>query len=111
MRSLASAVLALEALVMIMAIPVAIVVYDASPPVAIPAGVGIMVLAVVAIGGLGRGWGYSLGWAVQGLLLAYALVPWPSVMAPMLVLGAVFVLLWYSGLRLARQVEASRPPA
>jgi hypothetical protein len=110
-RSLASAVLALEAIVLIMAVPVAIVVYGAPAPLAIAAGVGLIVLAVVAIAGLGRGWGYRLGWAVQVLVLAYALVAWPTVMAPMIVLGAVFVLLWYSALRLARQVEATRPPA
>jgi hypothetical protein len=109
-RSLASAVLVLEAIMLLLAVPVAIVVYDAPVARAVAAGVALIVLAVVAIGGLGRGWGYSLGWVVQGLVVAYALVPWPVVMAPMVALGAVFVLLWYSALRLAGQVEARRPP-
>jgi hypothetical protein len=102
-RGLASAVLALEAIVVLLAVPVAVVVYGADATWAITGGVALIVLTVVAIGGLGRGWGYRVGWVVQGLAVALGFV-----VPAMFALGAIFGLLWYMALRLPAQAEAVR---
>ncbi|MGB9373755.1 MAG: DUF4233 domain-containing protein [Jiangellales bacterium] len=103
MRGLASGVLGLESMVLLLVIPVAVTIADINPWVAIPAGVVLIALCIVAIGGLGRGWGYSLGWVVQVLAIALGFV-----VPAMFVLGGIFALLWYSALRIARQVEADK---
>jgi hypothetical protein len=90
-------------MVLLLVIPVAVTVADIDPAVAIPAGVALIALCIVAIGGLGRGWGYHLGWAVQVLAIALGFV-----VPAMFVLGGIFALLWYSALRIARQVEADK---
>jgi len=102
-RGLASAVLVLEALLVVLAIPVAVVVYQADATWAIAGGLALIVACLVALAGLGRGWGYPLGWAVQGLALALGFV-----VPQMFVLGAIFALLWFMALRLPQQAEAAR---
>lgn len=104
MRSLASGVLGLESIVLLLVIPVAVTIAGIEPEVAVPIGVGLIVLCVVAIAGLGRGWGYPLGWVIQGLAVALGFV-----VPQMFLLGGIFALLWYMTLRIAAQVEASRP--
>ena len=103
MRGLASGLLGLESMVLLLVIPVAVTIADIDPAVAIPAGVVLIVLCIVAIAGLGRGWGYPLGWIVQVLAIALGFV-----VPAMFVLGGIFALLWYSALRIARQVEADK---
>jgi hypothetical protein len=105
-RGLASAVLALEAIVVLLAVPVAVVIYGAEATWAITGGAVLILLCVVAIAGLGRGWGYRLGWAVQALALALGFV-----VPQMFALGAIFALLWYMALRLPKQAEAARAQA
>ncbi len=104
MRGLASGVLGLEAIVLLLVVPVAVTIFGVDPGVGIAAGVALIVLCIVAIAGLGRGWGYPLGWVVQLLAIALGFV-----VPAMFVLGAIFALLWYLALRIARQVEADRP--
>jgi hypothetical protein len=106
MRGLASGVLGLEAVVLLLVVPVAVTVFGVEPAVGITAGVALIALCVVAIAGLGRGWGYPLGWVVQALAVGLGFVV-PS----MFVLGGIFALLWYSALRIARQVEARGDPS
>jgi len=101
MRGLASGVLGLEAIVLLLVVPVAVTVFEVDAAVAAVVGVLLIVLCIVAIGGLGRGWGYKLGWLVQVLAIGLGFV-----VPQMFVLGGVFALLWYSALRIARQVEA-----
>ena len=101
MRGLASGVLGLEAIVLLLVVPVAVTVFEVDAAVAAVVGVLLIVLCIVAIGGLGRGWGYNLGWLVQVLAIGLGFV-----VPQMFVLGGVFALLWYSALRIARQVEA-----
>jgi hypothetical protein len=109
MRGVASALLSMEAIVLLLVVPVAISVVGVDAAVALPVGVGLAVLCFLAIGGLGRGWGYPLGWAIQAIAVALGVV-----VAPMYFLGAVFGLLWFLALRLGRQVEQAQrkdPPA
>lgn len=101
MRGLASGVLGLEAIVLLLVVPVAVTVFEVDVAVAAAAGVLLIALCIMAIAGLGRGWGYRLGWLVQVLAIGLGFV-----VPQMFVLGGVFALLWYSALRIARQVEA-----
>jgi hypothetical protein len=103
-RGLASGVLGMQAIVLLLAIPVAITIVGVEPALAIGVGAGLIVLCVVAIAGLGRGWGYALGWVVQALTIASGFV-----VVQMFILGGIFALLYYMALRIARHVEASRP--
>jgi hypothetical protein len=103
MRGLASGVLALEAIVLLLVVPVAVVIFDVDVAVGVTAGVVLIALCIVAIGGLGRGWGYQLGWVVQVLAVALGLV-----VPAMFVLGGIFALLYYYALRIARDVEAAK---
>lgn len=104
MRGMASGVLGLEAIVLLLVVPVAVVVFEVDPVVGIAGGVGLIVLCVVAIAGLGRGWGYTLGWVVQALAVALGFV-----VPQMFFLGGVFALLYFAALRVAKQVEGARP--
>ncbi len=111
MRGLASAVLGLEAIVLLLVVPVAVTVFDVDAAVGISAGVLLIVACIIAIAGLGRGWGYQLGWVVQVLAIGLGFV-----VPAMFALGGIFALLYFFALRIARQVElqnATReePPA
>ena len=62
MNRIAATLLVLEAVVVMLAIPVAVVVGDLEPAVPIPAGLGIPLLGVASAGvGRGRPPGYVLG--------------------------------------------------
>lgn len=106
MRGLASGVLGLEAIVLLLVVPVAVVIFEVDPVVGITGGVLLIALCIVAIAGLGRGWGYPLGWVVQGLAIALGFV-----VPAMFALGGIFALLWFFALRIARQVEAQQAAA
>ena len=103
MRGLASGVLGLEAIVLLLVVPVAVTIFDVDPAVGIGGGVALIVLCVVAIAGLGRGWGYPLGWVIQGLAIGLGFV-----VPAMFALGGIFALLWFYALRIARHVEAQK---
>ena len=71
------------------------------------AGLALMVLLVLAIGVLGRPWGIAVGWAMQVLVLATSLV----VGWTMLIVGGIFVVLWFLAVRNGRRVDALRAQA
>lgn len=100
MRVIASSVLAFEALVVLLAVPVAITLAGVDPAVAVAGGLLLMALCVVAAGSLGRGWGYAVGWVVQALLVASGFV-----VPAMFLVGGVFAVLWVVGLRVGRRGE------
>ena len=106
MRTLAAAVLAFEAVVIALAIPVAIQVYDASPARAGWGGGAVAVSCLVVAGLLRHRWAYMLGWLIQILaILSGFVVPM------MFFLGAMFAVLWFFALRLggrADSIKASR---
>lgn len=103
MRALASSVLGLEIFVLILVVPVAITIFDVDATIGIAGGVALVALCVIAIGGLGRGWGYQLGWVVQVLAIALGFV-----VPTMFLLGGIFALLYFFALRLARKVEEQK---
>jgi hypothetical protein len=104
-RVLGGAVLAFEAIVVILAIPVAATVGTvAGPPwVFIAAGLLLATALVVLAGFVNRPWAVPVGWVLQALVVATAvLVP------AMLIVGGIFALLWWLAVRWGRRVDALR---
>ncbi len=89
-----------EAIVVILAIPVAISVYAYEPAVVLPVGLGLTVLCVVVSGLQGRRGGLAAGWVAQGLVLLTGFV-----VPTMFFLGAVFTALWYAAIWTGRRAE------
>ena len=105
MRVLGGAVLGFEAILIVLLIPVAAVVGTVNGPpwVFITAGVLLVLALIAAAAMVTRPWGVAFGWVLQGLILA------TSVLVPiMLVLGGIFVLLWWLAVRWGRRADALR---
>ena len=108
MRVLCSSVLGVEAIVVFLATSLAASNGSVSNvTLAWVAGLALMVLLVLAIGVLGRPWGIAVGWAMQVLVLATSLV----VGWTMLIVGGIFVVLWFLAVRNGRRVDALRAQA
>ncbi|MBK9740443.1 MAG: DUF4233 domain-containing protein [Actinobacteria bacterium] len=108
MRVLCSSVLAIEAIVVFLATSLATSNGSVSnTALAWIVGLVLMVLLVLAIGTLGRRWGVALGWVLQALVLATSIVVGWS----MLIVGGVFVLLWFLAVRNGSRVDALRSAA
>lgn len=106
MRVLTSSVLIMEAIVLLLAIPVAVIAGGQ------PAWVGwlyaALALACALLPGLfRRPYFVPAGWAVQALVVASGLfIGWM-----MIVLGVVFTALWWTALHLGRKAEATSAAA
>ncbi|MBA2739657.1 MAG: DUF4233 domain-containing protein [Actinomycetota bacterium] len=98
---MAAAVLAFEAVVIALSVPVLIQVSGLDPAPALFAGLGLALLAVMAAGLLSHRWAYGLGWAVQAGALALGFLT-----SAMFVVGLLFGGLWVLALVLGRRVEA-----
>ncbi len=98
-----AAVLAFEAVVIALSVPVLIQVSDVDRGPALAVGLGLAGLAVVTAGLLRYRWAYALGWAVQVGVLALGFVT-----AAMFVVGVMFGGLWVMAIVLGRRVEAVR---
>jgi Protein of unknown function (DUF4233) len=106
-RQLCGTVLVMEAIVIGLAIPVAIVLENANHGLAGGIGGALAVLAVLIGGVVGRP---RMGWAVYAGTVLQALVIAAGVVVPaMYVLGVIFAALWITGLWLARRHPAPRP--
>ena len=107
LRQLCGTVLILEALVIGLAIPVAIVQEHLRHGVAGGVGGGLAVCALLLSGLVGRP---GMGWALWAGTVLQVLVIASGVVVPaMYILGAIFAALWITGIRLARRLQA--PPA
>jgi hypothetical protein len=102
MRVLTSSVLIMQAIVLLLAIPVAVVAGGQ------PAWVGwlfaVLALACALLPGMfRRPFFVPVGWGLQVATIACGLL------APMMfILGAVFAALWWTALRLGRKAEATQ---
>jgi hypothetical protein len=96
-RGLASAVLAFQAIVIALAIPVAVAVYGVDGAKAGWVGGVLSVSCLVVIGMLGRPWAYVLGWVIQVLMIMSGFI-----VPAMFILGIMFAALWWGALRLGR---------
>ena len=103
MRGMASAVLALESVVLFLSTPVMIQVSGVDSGVAVTAGLGLAVAALVLCGLLRFRWAY-----VAGSLLQLAAIGLGFVVTTMFLLGAIFALLWTAALVLGRRVDAAK---
>lgn len=98
-RGVGTAALALEALVLLLAIqPIRLLGGNLGAP-AIATVVGLAVVAVVLAGSLRRGWAWPAGTVLQVVLLAAGLLHWS-----LAVLGVVFGLVWIYVLWVRRRV-------
>jgi uncharacterized protein DUF4233 len=104
MRRLCATVLVFESVVVVLAIPVAIVIGHASPARAVLAGATAAVASVVIAGLVGRlgRWPYVAGSVLQVAVIAFGVV-----VPVMYFLGAVFTALWVIGIWLGYRVEHS----
>ena len=102
MRVLGAAVLAFEAIVVLLAIPVVVVVgrVPVPPWLGITGGVTLALALVVLARYVTRPWAVPVGWVLQGLVVLTGLLA-----PPMFIVGGIFALLWGLAIRLARQVD------
>jgi hypothetical protein len=108
MRVLCSSVLAIEAIVVLLATSLATSAGTVSnTTVAWVAGLTLMVLLALAPATLRHRWGITLGWVLQGLVLASAIV----VGWTMLIVGGIFVVLWWLAIHNGSRVDALRSQA
>jgi len=105
-RRLCAAILLLEAIVLGLSTPVLISVESVETSRALWVGLGLTVACVVAAGLLRRPWGYWLGWAIQAaaVLLGFQVTA-------MFALGAIFLALWVTAVRLGRLIDRDRATA
>jgi hypothetical protein len=102
MRRLCGTVLAMEAVVVLLAIVPAKVMEHVSAGTAGAVGGGIALLAIVLAGFVGRRrWALYAGSVLQLLVIAAG-----AVIPVMYVLGVIFTALWFTGIWLARKVES-----
>jgi hypothetical protein len=107
LRQLCGTVLIMEAVVIGLAIPVAIVLEHLRRGVAGGVGGGLALCALLLGGMVGRpghGWALWAGTILQALIIAAGVV-----VPAMYVLGAIFAALWITGIWLARRIQS--PPA
>jgi Protein of unknown function (DUF4233) len=111
-RQLCGTVLVMEAIVIGLAIPVAIVMEHVHRGVAGGVGGSLAVCALLLSGVVGRpgmGWALWAGSALQVLVIAAGVV-----VPAMYILGVIFAALWVTGIWLARRLQtpaAPKPPS
>ena len=102
-RRLCAAILLLEAIVLGLSTPVLISVESVDTARALWIGLGLTVACLVAAGLLRLAWGYWLGWAIQVAAVALGFQ-----IGAMFALGAVFLALWITAVRLGRTIDRDR---
>jgi hypothetical protein len=106
MRQLCGTVLIMEAIILGLAIPVAIVLEHANRPLAGGSGGGLALCALLLSGVVGRP---RMDWALKaGTVLQVAVIAAGIVVPAMYALGVIFAALWVTGIWLARRHEAPR---
>lgn len=102
-RTLCSAILGLEAVVLGLTTPVMVTVAGVDVGAALAVGLGLTVACVIAAGMLRRSWAYVLGWAIQAAALALGFV-----VPMMFALGAIFAALWAGAYFLGHKIDRER---
>ena len=106
MRRLCSTVLGMEAVILLLAIVPAKTLEHISAGTAAMVGGGLALLAILLAGVVGRP---RMGWALYAGSVLQLLVIASGVMIPaMYILGVIFTALWFTGIWLARKVEATQ---
>lgn len=107
MKVLGSAVLGIEAVIVMLATLVAANGGGVSNPTAAYAvGLLLMVAMLLAIGTLRRPWGVWVGWFLQIAMLGFGFV-----VPVMWIIGGIFAALWFLAVRNGRRVDELRAQA
>jgi hypothetical protein len=104
-RGLCSAILAFEAILMLLAIPVMLTVPVLSTTFAVGWGAGLAAAYFVAIGLLGRSWGYIVGHALQVAFIALGLV---AAGRAVVGVGVLFAGLWIAAYVVGLRIDRDR---
>jgi hypothetical protein len=105
LRRLLSSVLVFEAIILVLAIPVAIKIENLHHNVAFGVGGGLALVAFLLAGFIGRG-----RWVlVVGAVLQFAIIAAGVEIPALYVLGIVFCALWFGGIYLADKLEQPQP--
>jgi len=102
-RRLCSAILLLEAVVLGLSTPVLISVESVDTARALWVGLGLTVACLLTAGLLRLSWAYWLGWAIQVAAIGLGFE-----VGAMFALGAVFLALWITAVRLGRTIDRDR---
>jgi Protein of unknown function (DUF4233) len=109
LRQLCGTVLVMEAIVIGLAIPVAIVYEHLHRGVAVGVGGALAVCALLLSGVIGRP---GMGWAlVAGSVLQVLVIAAGVVVPAMYILGVVFAALWVTGIWLGRRLQTPAAPS
>ncbi len=103
MRVLGSTVLVLEALVVLLAIPIAINVSDANATYALIIGIALAGLLVLTVGVITKPIAVPIGWTLQVLVIASGII-----VPTMFFIGGLFALLWFYAVRNGQRVDRAR---
>ena len=102
-RTFAATVLCFEALIVFFAGLVAMRLSGTGTGVGLGVPSALAIACLLITGLLRRPWGYTAGWVLQVAMIA------TGVLVPtMYVVGGLFTLLWWYGLRLGRRIERER---
>jgi hypothetical protein len=102
-RRLCSAILLLEAVVLGLTSAVLATVESVGVARALGTGLGLALTCVLTAGLLRFSWAYYLGWAVQVAAVALGFE-----VTAMFALGAIFLALWVTAVRLGRMIDRDR---
>lgn len=102
MRTLTASVLFFESMVVLLAIPVALTVYDLPAAIGLPVGLLLVVLCLYVGGSMRKkDWALTAGWVIQALVIATGFV-----VPTMFLLGIIFALLYLYAIRVGRRGDA-----
>ena len=105
-RGMAAAILVLQGITLGLVAPVMIAIGDVPAKVAVPLAVGLCVVCILLSGMLRRRWAYAAGWLVQVATLVLAI--WVHMLV---VLGVIFLALWWGAMALATKIEREKAAA
>ena len=103
MRVLGSTVLALEAIVVLLAIPIAINNSNVDSTWALVVGFGIALLMFLTIGIITKPYAIPIGWVLQVLTVASGFI-----VPTMFIVGGIFALLWFFAVQNGQRVDRAR---
>jgi len=103
MRVLGSTVLFLEAIVVLLAIPIAINVSNTNATLALLIGVGLAGALVLTVAVITKPIAVPIGWVLQVLVISSGIV-----VTTMFFVGGLFALLWFYAVRNGQRVDRAR---
>lgn len=103
MRVLGSTVLVLEAILVLLAIPIAINNADINSTLSLTVGLLLALMFFLTVGVITKPYAVGIGWVLQGLVILSGFV-----VPTMFIIGALFALLWFFAVRNGQRVDQLR---